>query len=86
MSGFRKHGRTLVKCAVRLSHREIGDVVTETRDISETGVFVSCRELVHFISIGDEFDATLYSECDDVSETSLKVVRLTEDGVGLAFA
>ncbi|WP_188150753.1 PilZ domain-containing protein [Teredinibacter waterburyi] len=86
MPGFRKHGRTLVKCAVRLTHRDIGDVVTETRDISETGVFVTCRDLVHFISIGDEFDATLYSDTDHVSETQLKVVRLTTEGVGLAFA
>ncbi len=86
MSGFRKHGRTLVKCAVHLSNHEIGDLVTETRDISETGVFISCSELVHFISIGDEFRAKLYSECDNISEAVVKVVRLTEDGVGLAFA
>ncbi|WP_080516721.1 PilZ domain-containing protein [Teredinibacter turnerae] len=86
MSQFRKHGRTPVKCAVRLKHREIGDVITETRDISESGVFVSCRELVHFVAIGDEFEAKLYTECDRVSETHLKVVRLTDDGVGLAFA
>lgn len=86
MSGFRKHGRTLVKCAVRLTHKEIGDVIAETRDISETGVFVSCRELVHFISIGDEFEAKLYNTDKEVSETSMRVVRLTSDGVGLAFS
>lgn len=86
MSGFRKHGRTLVKCAVRLKHRDIGDVVAETRDISETGVFVNCRELVHFISIGDEFEANLYTETNCVSKTNLKVVRLTDEGIGLAFA
>ncbi|TVZ37470.1 PilZ domain-containing protein [Alteromonadaceae bacterium 2753L.S.0a.02] len=86
MSQFRKHGRTPVKCAVRLKHREIGDVVTETRDISETGVFVSCRELVRFVSVGDELEAKLYTATNQVSETNLKVVRLTEDGVGLVFA
>lgn len=86
MSGFRKHGRTPVRCAVRLTHKEIGDVVAETRDISETGVFVSCREFVHFISIGDEFEAKLYTENNQVSETNMRVVRLTEEGVGLAFA
>ncbi len=76
----------MVKCVVRLTHREIGDVVAETRDISESGVFVSCSELVHYISIGDEFDAKLYSECNNISETSMKVVRLTNEGVGLVFA
>jgi len=86
MSGFRKHGRTLVKCAVRLTHKEIGDVIAETRDISESGVFVSCRELVHFISIGDEFEAKLYSDTHQVSETCMRVVRLTDEGFGLAFS
>ncbi|WP_185234839.1 PilZ domain-containing protein [Teredinibacter franksiae] len=86
MSGFRKHGRTLEKCLVRLNHADFGEVVVETRDISESGVFVSCRDIVRFISIGDELHAKLYSECRNVSETSMKVVRLTDDGVGLAFA
>ena len=85
MSSFRKHGRKLVKCAVKLTHRDIGEVVTETRDISDTGVFVTCRDLVHNISIGDELEAKLYTDSETSSTTLLKVVRLTEDGVGLSF-
>lgn len=85
MSEFRKHGRKPIKCAVRLNHKEFGEIVTETRDISETGVFVSCVDLVRRVAIGEQIEAKLYSECDSVSETHLEVVRLSEDGVGLAF-
>ncbi len=85
MSPFRKHGRKLVKCAVKLIHREIGEVVTETRDISDTGVFVTCRDLVHYISIGDELEARLYTDSENSSTALLKVVRLTDEGVGLSF-
>lgn len=85
MSEFRKHGRKLVKCAVRLNHKEFGEIVTETRDISETGVFVSCADLVSFVAIGERIQARLYADCDSVSETHLEVVRLSDEGVGLAF-
>lgn len=85
MSGFRKHGRTLTKCAVHISHNDLGEVVAETRDISETGVFVRCKELMDAICIGDTVEARLYSGRDRISHAYLKVVRLTEEGVGLVF-
>ena len=85
MSGFRKHGRKLVKCVVTLVHREIGEVITETRDISETGVFLNCRDLIHLISVGDSFNARLYTDVECVSETSMTVVRLSDEGIGLEF-
>ncbi len=85
MPGFRKHGRILTKCSVRLSHNDLGDIVAETRDISETGVFVACKELLHTICVGDTVEAELHSERQDVSHAHLRVIRLTEEGVGLAF-
>lgn len=85
MSGFRKHGRTLTKCSVRLSHGDLGEIVAETRDISETGVFVACKELLNAMCVGDTVEAELHSERRDISHAYLRVIRLTEDGVGLAF-
>ncbi|MBX2857361.1 MAG: PilZ domain-containing protein [Cellvibrionaceae bacterium] len=87
MSGFRKHGRRLAKCLVRLSHTELGELVAETRDISETGVFLNSRDLVNIVNVGERFNAKLYNTVAEkaVSETRLMVVRLTDDGVGLAF-
>ena len=85
MSGFRKHGRTHVRCAIRLTHTDLGDVVAETHDVSETGVFIKCRDLLHCISVGDEFEAKMYSD-GGVSSAQLTVVRMTREGIGLAYA
>ncbi len=85
MPGYRKHGRTLVKCAVKLTHDGFGAIQAETRDISETGVFVWCKNLPHSITIGDHLGAEMHTSCDDVTLTKLIVVRLTEEGVGLSY-
>lgn len=85
MSGFRKHGRKLTRCAVHLSSDHIGEVFAETRDISETGVFISCQDLLQGLCVGDKLEAKLYSECDHIFHACMRVIRLTEEGVGLAF-
>lgn len=85
MSGFRKHGRTLVRCSVKIKHDSVGDIEAETRDISETGVFVRCKDMSSVISVGDEVEAKLYSDCEKVTVAHLKVVRITNEGVGFAY-
>lgn len=83
--GFRKHGRKIVKCAVKLSHEDLGDIVAETRDISESGVFVSCKDILKFLAVGDQVEASLYTDCEIVSHAVLHVVRMTDEGVGLSY-
>ncbi len=85
MQSFRKHGRELVKFAVTFKHRELGDITVETRDVSETGVFVNCKDLIPHFSIGDEITAKLHRDCENESQVVAKVVRLTNDGIGLAY-
>ncbi len=85
MSEFRKHGRKAVRCSITISHNELGDIFAETKNISETGVFIAHRDLIHCISVGEEVAAKLYSEGDAVYDGYLRVIRLTQDGVGLEF-
>ena len=85
MSGFRRYGRKPLKCAIRISHDGRDDIFAETRDISESGVFIRSADLLDRMTVGETVEAQLYSEQDDVSNTQLKVVRLTREGVGLAF-
>lgn len=82
---YRKHGRTLITCAVKLAHDTLGEVEAETRDVSETGIFVKCKDLVKNIAIGDAFKAESLLGCEKKIPTQLTVVRLTEDGVGLVY-
>lgn len=85
MSEFRKYGRKPVRCSIKLTHEELGDIFAETRDISETGVFIAHKDLVHYISVGEKVEARFYSEENSAYDGFLKVIRLTQDGVGLEF-
>jgi len=86
MPGFRKHGRKLAKCAVSLVLSEMGEVRAETRDISETGVFLNSRDLANLVAVGDRVSVKLHGVADaGFSEARMMVVRLTEDGVGFVF-
>ena len=85
MSGFRRYGRKPLKCAVKICHQDAGDIIAETIDVSETGVFIRSSDLMSSIAVGDKLDAQLFSDDNFVENTQLKVVRLASDGVGLAF-
>ncbi len=85
MSGYRKHGRKTVKHSVTLSHDALGEIVAETRDVSETGFFASCRNLPKAVSVGDAFKAKMYLDSANQFFSKVTVVRLTEEGVGLEF-
>lgn len=92
MSGFRRCGRKPLRCAVKFDHRVAGNVVAETQDVSDSGLFIRSEGLSKILSVGDTFNAQLecnLSEGEDpsvtVEKTQLKVVRTTEDGIGLVF-
>ena len=85
MSGFRRYGRKPLKCSIRILHEQLGDFLAETQDVSESGVFIRSGDLRQRIAVGDVLNAELYSEEDDVANTQLKVVRMTNEGVGFCF-
>ncbi len=87
MTKYRLHGRTLIKCAVKLEHEKLGEVTAEVRDVSESGIYVTCRDWVNKISVGDAFQAQL-DACQEVARyipQELTVVRLTEEGVAFSY-
>lgn len=88
---YRRHGRTPLNCDVTLENETLGKVVAEARDVSVTGLFVRCRELIGKIAIGDAIKAKFAGgqQGQDAppvqldSRQKLKVVRVTDDGVAL---
>lgn len=85
MSEFRKHGRKPVRCSIRLTHQDLGDIIAETKDISETGVFIAHKDLIHYMSVGEQVEARFYSEENSAFDGVLRVIRLTQEGIGLEF-
>jgi len=85
MTSYRRHGRTPMKCAVKLEHDKIGEFVAETRDVSATGVFVNCKDIVGKVAIGDAIKVKVYTDADNQISSQLTVVRLTDEGAGFAY-
>lgn len=85
MSGFRKYGRIRAICKIELSSDKHGVFTAETRDISDAGVFVYQREACKCICIGDQISATWESPSKYVINATMKVVRTTDDGIGLTY-
>ncbi len=90
MTEFRKYGRSPLAGKVKLTHRDLGEFFAEDGDISATGLFLKLQAVDQTstagLAIGDELAAELPHAPDEPgAETLLRVVRVTDDGVGMAF-
>lgn len=89
---FRKYGRSPLAGKVTLKHRELGEIYADGGDISAAGVFLRLS-VEQPMAVGDEVAAVLPTTINAavanhaavVSEARLRVVRITSDGIGLAF-
>ncbi len=84
MSEFRKNGRSPLAGRVKLKHRELGEFYAEDGDISATGLFLKINGTAVF-TIGDELSAELPHAANESGAALLRVVRITHEGVGVAF-
>lgn len=85
MTEFRKYGRSPLPGTVKLKHRDLGEIVVEDGNISATGLFLKIRRAAQ-VAVGDEFAAELPQAANELhTGTRVKVVRVTSDGVGVAF-
>lgn len=87
---FRKYGRSPLAGKVKLKHRELGEIYADGGDISAAGVFLRLS-VEQPMAVGDEVAAVLPTtigvapHAAIASEARLRVVRITSDGIGLAF-
>ncbi len=82
---YRKHGRILLKCDVKVEHEALGEVLAETQDISETGILIKCKALVGRISVGEALKAKMCPDAKCDPPSLFTVVRLTDDGLALTY-
>lgn len=85
MISYRKHGRTLLKCEVKVEHEALGELLAETRDISATGIFIRCKALAGRISVGEAIKAKMCPDAKCESPSLFTVVRMTDDGIALTY-
>lgn len=84
MSNQRMHPRANMKCRIRISHESFGDVLAQTRDLSDGGVYVKHPSLVSL-----KPGAIVRGQVQDLPipapELMMEVMRVDAEGVGLRF-
>ena len=85
MSGFRRYGRKPLRYPLKVSHAMAGELQVETHDISDTGIFVRDSSLAKLVHVGEKLSARMQCDHNSFQNANLKVVRMTDDGVGLEF-
>ncbi|MDO3381052.1 PilZ domain-containing protein [Gilvimarinus algae] len=80
----REHLRTPMTCRIKICHKELGEMMVKTRDISEGGVFVILDpELTP--PVGDRVTGQIQGLMDEAPVVDMEVVRVEPEGVGLKF-
>ena len=84
-SNKREHVRTKLRADVKLSHPEVGDLNLHTGDISDGGAYI-LAEGNKLPPIGETVSVQVQGMGGgEAPVVKMKVVRLDNDGVGLAF-
>lgn len=80
MDNQRQYPRTPLKCRIRISHPLFGELMAQTRDLSDTGVYVKHPDLTGSVVTGQVQDLPI-----DAPILQMEVVRVDAEGVGLRF-
>lgn len=85
MSNQRQFPRTSMRCRIKISHPDIGDLFGFTRDLSDGGVFVENPQLV-VLPAGTQVRGQVQDMPIVAPVLAMVVQRAIEgEGIGLAF-
>lgn len=85
MSNQRYYPRTPMKCRIRISHPDIGDVYGQTRDLSDGGVFVENPDLAG-LAAGTVVEGQVQDMPIEAPILKMIIQRcIAGEGAGLAF-
>jgi hypothetical protein len=80
----RKHPRTSMKCRILIRHSALGDVVAQTRDLSDGGVYVKHPQLAT-LRPGDRVTGQVQDLPIEAPLLQMEVMRVDAEGAGLRF-
>ncbi|MBA1275655.1 PilZ domain-containing protein [Stutzerimonas azotifigens] len=82
----RQYPRTAMKCRIKISHPSFGEVLGQTRDLSDGGVYVRHPELAA-LGVGDVVTGQVQDLPIEAPAPVLEmeVMRVDAEGVGLRF-
>ncbi len=80
----RKHVRTKLTSNVKLTHPDVGTIEVKTRDISDGGIYL-LSSITNLPPVGSEVTVQLIDTPFEAPILSMRIVRLENNGIGLAF-
>ncbi|MEH6499640.1 MAG: PilZ domain-containing protein [Pseudoalteromonas distincta] len=85
MPNQRQHPRTPMRCRIKISHPDVGDLYGFTRDLSDGGVFVENPDLV-VLPAGTTVKGQVQDMPIEAPILAMVVQRAIDgEGIGLAF-
>ncbi|XXF08826.1 PilZ domain-containing protein [Pseudomonas sp. D2-3] len=80
----RQHPRTPMKCRIKICHPSFGELVAQTRDLSDGGVYVKHESLAD-LEPGTRVTGQVQDLPVEAPILEMEVMRVSADGVGLRF-
>ncbi|KAB0546898.1 PilZ domain-containing protein [Pseudomonas argentinensis] len=80
----RQHPRTPMKCRIKICHPSFGEIVAQTQDLSDGGVYVKHQDLVA-LEPGTRVTGQVQDLPIEAPILEMEVMRVTPEGVGLRF-
>jgi len=84
MPDSRRHARIPMKCRVKIQHPSIGEIVVESGDISDSGIFLLAED-TEGLEVGTIVKGQVQGMMEDAPVLDMEVVRFESDGIGLRF-
>ncbi|TBU87772.1 PilZ domain-containing protein [Phytopseudomonas dryadis] len=80
----RQHPRTPMKCRIRICHPSFGELVAQTRDLSDGGVYVKHPDL-GALALGTRVTGQVQDLPIEAPILEMEVMRADGEGAGLRF-
>ncbi|MCY1359789.1 hypothetical protein D9M68_420110 [compost metagenome] len=84
MSNQRQYPRTPMKCRIKICHPSFGELIAQTRDLSDGGVYVKHAELLA-LPPGTLVTGQVQDLPIEAPILRMQVMRADAEGVGLRF-
>lgn len=80
----RQYPRTPMKCRIKICHPSFGELVAQTRDLSDGGVYVRHDGLAA-LELGERLTGQVQDMPFEAPVLEMEVMRVDAEGVGLRF-
>ncbi|MCO6056108.1 PilZ domain-containing protein [Pseudomonas sp. MOB-449] len=84
MANQRQFPRTPMKCRIKVSHPSFGELIAQTRDLSDGGVYIRHSDLV-VLPVGSTVRGQVQDLPIEAPILQMEVMRVDAEGAGFRF-